>query len=144
MTFLTYVSQHASCLIWEQLLSKHKTFVKHLYNFLDVGPTLYRCHTNVLCLLYVCPYPQTTRMLLLHLAGEKKLYTHSLTIWKDGRVFSSSSEYRVWKSRYRVWKKRVSNLERQVHFDNVYNKFIAPIWSQGCILLWKFKGIVHC
>ena len=30
---------------------KHKTFVEHLYNVFDIGPTLYKCYTNKLCLL---------------------------------------------------------------------------------------------
>ena len=25
------------------ILSKHKTFVQHLYNVFDIGPTLYKC-----------------------------------------------------------------------------------------------------
>ena len=34
--------------------SKHKTFAEHLYDVgttFDVGPTLYKCYADVLCLL---------------------------------------------------------------------------------------------
>ena len=31
--------------------SKHKTFIQHRPNVFDVGPTLYKCYTNVVCLL---------------------------------------------------------------------------------------------
>ena len=46
------IDGHSRC---QSKASKHKTFVKYLYNVGpnvdDVGPALYKCYTNVLCLL---------------------------------------------------------------------------------------------
>ena len=43
--------QMVNVLLWYVLPCKHKTFLQRLSNVLDIGPILYKCYTNVLCLL---------------------------------------------------------------------------------------------
>ena len=42
--------EHCSCFGNKNRESKHETFIQRQPNIFDFDPTLYKCHTNVLCL----------------------------------------------------------------------------------------------
>ena len=56
---------NASCLLGCVQPSKHKTFVQCSTNVEDVVPTLYKCYTNVLCLLGIASWSGIACSLLL-------------------------------------------------------------------------------
>ena len=94
ITEYTKYTQHDWChVMWKP--SKHKTFIKRRSNVFDVGPTLHKCYTNVLCLLGItlilislvvssshCFLARPTPLDLLRLNAGSPTGSHRLTAYK--------------------------------------------------------------
>ena len=113
------------------------TFIQRRPNVFDAGPTLYKCYTNVLCLLGMAKWPPIGGWLLIRVAAHSRFYCNiNMYICRDYHCFSLLNVTR----RSRQW--RLSRLNPLSPRDALKHHFTSLkadfIFLQLGVFEWKF------
>ena len=121
------------------------TFVQRRPNVLDVGPTLYKCYTDVLCLLGV-GFDSRNRLLstfrLILFISEASLFPDILFIFTNG-VTHVCKNVKFW---WHLWWHlfwRWSSLEWLRKWRVAHKRFFSPFWIWSCgtmDVIWEYRA----